>query len=178
MMLRKICARRRLEPIEFGLPDAEEVIMRVSQIMSREVAGRNGEGGDKTGGKLISALAEDSLSKGIRLMQEHKIKHLPVTDGDGKLVGIVTDRDLKRASASDATSLEVHELNYLLDKVKLSEVMTKSPFTVTPATSVQNAARLIAEKKLGCLPVLHHGSLVGIVTTGDFLRCLAARKIA
>ena len=137
--------------------------MNISQIMS---------------GSVISALAGDSLFQGVRLLEQHGFKHLPVVDDDGKLVGIVSDRDLKRASASDATTLEVHELHYLLDRVKLSEVMTECPFTVGSRTSIQHAAKIAAEHKLGCLPVVDNGKLKGIVTNGDFLSYVAAAKSA
>ncbi len=74
--------------------------------------------------------------------------------------------------------MEKHELLYLLERVKLSEVMTKSPVTVPPTMRVQAAAKLAADKNIGCLPVVNGGKLVGIVTSGDFLRLLAKQKIA
>ncbi len=116
---------------------------------------------------------DDSLLSATRTLKEKGFKHLPVLDGHGKLVGIVTDRDLKRASASDATTLEVHELLYLLDKVKIEQVMTRKPVSVTPLETVQGAAKLMMEKKIGCLPVLEDGKLAGIVTKDDLLRMLS-----
>ncbi len=123
--------------------------------------------------ELVTALQSESLNAAARLIKEHKIKHLPVLEKGGELVGICTDRDLKRASASDATLLEVHELLYLLDQVKLSEVMTKSPVTASPAMSVSNGAKLMVEKRVGCLPLTKANKLVGIVTNTDFLKVLA-----
>jgi acetoin utilization protein AcuB len=137
--------------------------MQISKIMSDQV---------------VSALGDDSLSQAARLLRNNHIRHLPVRGAKGEVIGIVTDRDLKRASASDATLLETHELLYLLDRVKLSEVMTKSPVTVPPTMRIQAAAKLAADKNIGCLPVVNGGKLVGIVTSGDFLRLLAKQKIA
>lgn len=121
----------------------------------------------------ITVTGGDTLNAATRLLKNHDIKHLPVLEADGKLVGVVTDRDLKRASPSDATSLEMHELLYLIDKVKMSEVMTKRPVTVAPGMAVPEAARLMANERVGCLPVTSHEKLVGIVTTTDFLKVLA-----
>ena len=122
---------------------------------------------------LITVVQSESLNAAIRLLKDHDIKHLPVLEDTGELVGIITDRDLKRASPSDATLLEVHELLYLMDKVKLSEVMTKSPITAKPEMQVPEAAKLMAEKKVGCLPVTKADKLIGIVTVTDFLKLLA-----
>ena len=121
----------------------------------------------------ISIKPSDSLLAATRILKEKGFKHLPVVDGAGKLVGIVTDRDLKRASASDATTLEVHELLYLLDKVKIEQVMSRKPVTTAAGESVQNAAKLMVEKKIGCLPVVGNGKVEGIVTKDDLLRMLS-----
>ena len=117
--------------------------------------------------------ASDSLLAATRVLKEKGFKHLPVLDSGGKLVGIVTDRDLKRASASDATTLEVHELLYLLDRLKIEQVMTRKPLTVTTGESVQGAAKLMIERKIGCLPVADGGKVVGIVTRDDLLALVA-----
>jgi acetoin utilization protein AcuB len=126
--------------------------------------------------KPISVTQDDSMNAAIRVMKEKGFKHLPVLDKAEKVVGVVTDRDLKRASPSDATLLEIHELLYLLEKVKVSQVMTKKPITATPETSVQDAAGLMVRHKAGCLPIIKAGKLVGIVTQTDMLKCLS--KIA
>ena len=91
------------------------------------------------------------------------------------MVGVVTDRDLKRASPSYATLLEVHELLYLMERVKVSHVMTKKPVTADPGMSVPAAAGLLVKHRIGCLPVVQEGRLVGIVTQTDFLNCLAGQ---
>lgn len=121
----------------------------------------------------VTIKASDSLLAATRILKEKGFKHLPVLDGNGALVGVVTDRDLKRASASDATTLEVHELLYLLDKLKIEQVMTRKPVSVTTQETVQNAAKLMVEKKIGCLPVVDGGKVAGILTKDDLLRLVA-----
>ena len=125
----------------------------------------------------VSVKPSDSLLSATRTLKEKGFKHLPVLDGSGKLVGVVTDRDLKRASASDATTLEVHELLYLLDKVKIEQVMTRKALSVPPTETVQGAAKLMVERKIGCLPVVENGKLTGIVTKDDLLRVLSRSAI-
>jgi acetoin utilization protein AcuB len=107
-----------------------------------------------------------------KIMQENNIRRLPVFD-KGKLVGIVTQHDLLRAAPSPATSLSVYELNYLLSKMKVKEVMTKNPVTVNPDTPFEEAIRLGQEKKIGSFPVMDKEKLVGITTESDIVRVLA-----
>jgi acetoin utilization protein AcuB len=121
----------------------------------------------------VTISPQDSLLMASKILKEKGFKHLPVVDGKGTLVGVVTDRDLKRASASDATTLEVHELLYLLDKLRIEQIMVRKPQTVTAEESVQTAAKLMVEKKIGCLPVLKDGKLAGIVTNDDVLMLVA-----
>jgi acetoin utilization protein AcuB len=108
-----------------------------------------------------------------KLLKEKGIRHLPVLDGQDRLVGVITDRDIKRASASEATALDIHELLYLLDRLEVAKVMTKNPIAVSPDTSVREAAQLMVRHKIGCLPVAIGGKLVGIVTEIDMLKLLA-----
>ena len=118
-----------------------------------------------------------SLADAMRLVQQRRIRHLPVLDGQ-ELVGIVSDRDLKRAMASPATSLEMHELRYLLDRVRVDEIMTRAVITIGPMLAVEEAARLMVGEKISALPVTDLGRLVGIVTETDvldiFVRALGA----
>jgi len=132
--------------------------MNVDAIMSR---------------KPVTVTDDDRMAHAIRTLKDHGFKHLPVVDRDGKVVGVITDRDLKRAGPSDATLLEVHELLYLLDQVRVSQIMSRTPVTVLPTTSVADAARLMVDKHVGCLPVLQNDKLVGLVTATDLLTCLA-----
>jgi acetoin utilization protein AcuB len=120
----------------------------------------------------ITAPPEMPMQEALKLMRERGIRRLPVVDKKGKLVGIVSDRDLLHASPSDATSLSVWELNYLLSKVTLKDVMTKNVITVTPETPVQEAARIMADKKIGGLPVVQAGIVVGVITETDLFRVL------
>lgn len=106
-----------------------------------------------------------------KLMEEHDIRRLPVVE-DGKLVGIVTMTDLLRAAPSPATSLSIWEINYLADKVKVEEIMTRMVLTVTPDTDLGAAAALMLHHKIGGIPVLEDGRVVGIVTESDIFRAL------
>jgi len=106
-----------------------------------------------------------------RIMRENNIRRLPVID-KGKLVGIVTLHDLLEASPSPATSLSVYELNYLLSKMKVKEVMTKDPVSLSPDTPFEEALRIGQEKKIGSFPVVDNGKLVGITTESDIVRVL------
>jgi acetoin utilization protein AcuB len=107
-----------------------------------------------------------------RMMLEHRIRHLLVTDGP-RLAGIVTDRDIRLNLPSPATSLSVWEINYLLARMTVDSVMTKTVITVDPERDAQNAARLMLDHKIGALPVLEGGTLVGIMTESDVLRAFA-----
>jgi acetoin utilization protein AcuB len=123
--------------------------------------------------KPVTVADDDKMAHAIRMLKDHGFKHLPVVNRAGKVVGVITDRDLKRASPSDATLLEVHELLYLLDQVRIAEIMTRTPVTVPAATPIADAARLMVDKHVGCLPVVENDRLVGIVTSTDLLTCLA-----
>ena len=117
----------------------------------------------------VYASPETPLPAANKLLKEHGIRRLPVVD-KGKLVGIVTWGDIRAANPSDATSLSVFELNYLLDLVTLAQVMSRDPVTVTPDTPIQEAARLMFEYKVSGLPVLEDQHLVGIITESDIFR--------
>jgi acetoin utilization protein AcuB len=106
-----------------------------------------------------------------KIMKENNIRRLPIVD-KGKLVGIVTQHDLLEASPSPATSLSIHELNYLLAKMKVKEVMKKNPITLTPDTPFEEALRIGQDKKIGSFPVVDKGKLVGIATESDIVRFL------
>jgi acetoin utilization protein AcuB len=116
----------------------------------------------------VTVSPEDSFRHAMTLIRQKGIRHLPVVEGD-RLVGIVTDRDIRQASPSPATSLEVHELHYLLERVKVREIMTKRVYTVAPDTPIEEAARLMLQHKIGGLPVLDGGKLGGIITETDIL---------
>jgi acetoin utilization protein AcuB len=108
-----------------------------------------------------------------RTMIEHRIRHLLVTDG-GRLAGIVTDRDIRLNMPSPATSLSVWEINYLLARMTVGSVMTKSVITVDPNRNVVEAARIMLDHKIGALPVVDGGTIIGIMTETDIMRAFAA----
>ncbi len=121
----------------------------------------------------ITATPDTSFMKATKLMKENNIRRLPVVNDAGKLVGIVTDRDIKAASPSQATTLEIHELYYLLSELKLESIMTKKPLSVLPTDTVERAALLMTEKNIGGLPVVNTGgTVVGIITDMDVFRVL------
>jgi acetoin utilization protein AcuB len=119
----------------------------------------------------ITVDSETLVLDAQKIMKESNIRRLPIVD-KGKLVGIVTQHDLLQASPSPATSLSVHELNYLLAKMKVKEVMKKNPVTFTPDTPFEEALRIGQEKKIGSFPVMDKGKLVGIATESDIVRFL------
>ena len=117
----------------------------------------------------ISAPPTMSLPEALQVMARHNIRRLPIVD-KGRLVGIVTRGDLRGAQPSRATSLSIFELHYLVSRITLDEIMTRNPLTVNDDTSVQDAARLMLQRKISGLPVLHEGKLVGIITESDIFR--------
>ena len=114
---------------------------------------------------------QDSMQRAIHLMKEKKIRLLPVVDNKGKLKGVVSDRDLKRASASDATTLDVHELLYLISKIKVADIMTREVVTAHQDWTIEEAADVMLASKISGLPVMDDGNrMVGIVTQSDLFR--------
>ena len=121
---------------------------------------------------VVTIDANDAMQDAMRVLKEHGIRMLPVMK-KGKLVGIVTDRDLKKASASDATTLEIHELLYLLTKIKVNDIMTRDPIAVPPDYTVEETARVLLDGKISGAPVVDdYGQVVGIITQTDLFRVL------
>lgn len=114
---------------------------------------------------------ETSILDALHIMKEKKIRRLPVVAHE-KLVGIVTERDLKEVQSLKTTSLSVFELNYLLAKTPVKEVMTKNPITVTPDTTIEEAAVIMRDNEISGLPVVEDGKIVGIVTETDIFDML------
>jgi acetoin utilization protein AcuB len=127
--------------------------------------------GDWMTSDVITVCPKASLVDVKYLMSSKHIRRLPVVE-KGKLVGIVTLGDVREASPSDATSLSVYELNYLLARLTIDRFMTRNVLTVTPYTEIYAAAELMLEHKLGGLPVMANGELVGIITESDIFRIL------
>ena len=127
----------------------------------------------------VTITTDCTITQALRVMRENQVRRLPVLDQDGGLLGIVSEKDLLYASPSPATSLSIYEMHYLLSELRVTEVMTADPVTVIPDAPLEEAARIMADNKIGGLPVLDDGRLVGIITETDifkvFLELLGAR---
>jgi CBS domain-containing protein len=117
----------------------------------------------------VCATPKMTLPEAHHLMDERHIRRLPIVD-KGRLVGIVTRGDVRGAEASEATSLSVFELNYLLAKLTLDKLMTKDPITISPEATIGEAASLMLKHKIAGLPVVELGQVVGILTESDIFR--------
>lgn len=135
--------------------------MRVSELIS---------------GPPITIPPDTPVLEARRIMQARTIRHLLVVE-DGRLVGIVTDRDIRLNMPSPATTLSVWEVNYLLARLTVREVMTTSVIVVEPARHAHEAASLLLAEKIGALPVVDGDRLVGIVTETDFLRAFVENAL-
>lgn len=121
--------------------------------------------------KVVMVGPEERANAALYMMKKKGIRHLVVTE-DGKLLGIVTDRDFRLMRPSPATSLSIYEVHYLLDKLTVKEIMTKKVIAVTPETPIAEAARLLLNRRIGALPVLKNEKVVGIITETDMIRAL------
>jgi acetoin utilization protein AcuB len=115
----------------------------------------------------------------LKRMREEKVRRFPVVNENGKLVGIVSDKDLLYAAPSPATSLSIYELHYLYSRITIEQVMTQDVITVEEDDPLEEAARIMVDNKIGGLPVMREGKLVGIITETDifktFMEMLGAR---
>lgn len=117
----------------------------------------------------------DKLSIPENLMKQERIRHIPVLDDDGDLCGIITQRDLFRGALLKALGYGSRAEDQMLNAVLVKEAMTENPHTASPSTSISDAARVMLEHKVGCLPVLENQRLVGILTESDFVALAAER---
>ena len=135
--------------------------------------------GERMSKPVITISPDMPITEALNLMKKERIRRAPVVK-DGKLAGIVSDKDLLNASPSPVTTLSIWEMNYLLSKVTVSQVMTANVLTVMEDTPIEQAARIMADNKIGGLPVLRAGHVVGIITETDlfkvFLELLGARE--
>jgi acetoin utilization protein AcuB len=123
---------------------------------------------------VISVDAHDNMQKAVDLMTEHKIGILPVLQS-GKLVGIVTDRDLKQAAPSSIAVFEIKQILYHLSRVKMEDIMTRDPITVPPDFTIEEAAEILREHNISGCPVLDQdGDLAGIITKNDIFRAVTS----
>jgi acetoin utilization protein AcuB len=120
----------------------------------------------------VTITSDVSVPKALRLMRDKKVRRLPVLDRRDKLVGIVSDKDLLHASPSPATSLSVWEMNELMGKLKVKEVMTREVITVSEELPIEEAALIMADHKIGGLPVMREQTLAGIITETDLFKVL------
>jgi acetoin utilization protein AcuB len=120
----------------------------------------------------ITVNPDTSLMDARKLMEDHRIRRLPVVDKKDRLKGIVTWRNIIEASPSAATTLSVHEINYLVAKMKVSEVMNRDVKTFTPEDSLFGPLRLGVKEGIGAFPVVEDGKLVGIVTETEIIRAM------
>ncbi len=127
--------------------------------------------GERMSQPVISIPPDMPIVDAVNLMKRERIRRTPVVK-DGKLLGIVSDKDLLNASPSPATSLSVWELNYLLSKITVRDVMTRKVLTVFEDTPIEQAARIMADNKIGGLPVMRGDSIVGIITETDLFKIL------
>ena len=124
---------------------------------------------DRMNKSPITIKRDDSFQTALNLLRQGGVRHLPVLEGK-KLVGILTDRDLRQASPSPATSLSIYEIKYLLNKIVVEDIMVKDVITVPPTATIELAAKMINEQRIGALPVVNEkGELLGIITETDIL---------
>ena len=115
---------------------------------------------------------KETMDRAVKSLKQHDITMLPVL-GKGKLVGVVTDRDLKRASASDATTLEIHELLYLISTIRVGEIMTRPVITVPEDFTIEETAKVLLENKISGVPVVNaEGRVVGTITASEIFKVI------
>jgi acetoin utilization protein AcuB len=121
--------------------------------------------------KVITVSPDDFISDAVKVIKEHGIKHIPVVK-DGKLKGIISDRDIRDYVPSKASSLDVYELHYLLQSTKIKTIMNKKTITAKPDTPVEEAAMILHDEGIGCMPVMEGRKMVGIISDYDIFRAL------
>jgi len=122
--------------------------------------------------EVITVSVDHSMYQATQKLKDHNIQILPVLKKD-KLVGVITDRDLKKASASDATTLEIHELLYALSRIKIKGIMTKDPVTVSPDFTVEETAEILLNNRISGVPVVNEkNKVVGVITKTDLFKVL------
>jgi acetoin utilization protein AcuB len=128
--------------------------------------------GERMTRNLVTIGEDASIDEALHVMRERQVRRLPVLDKAGKMVGIVSDKDLLHAAPSPAASLSVYEMHYLLSKLTVKRVMSTPVITVGSDTALEEAARIMADNKIGGLPVMQEGRLIGIITETDVFKLL------
>jgi CBS domain-containing protein len=131
-------------------------MVQLSEIMNRD---------------LVTVDKQASLRRARRILDQYRIRHLLVVEGK-RLVGIVTDRDLRQAAPSSKSPLTISERQEFMDELKVLEVMSRKLITASSTTTIREAAKVMVSEKIGCLPVVDGNQLVGIVTQADLLEML------
>lgn len=135
--------------------------------------------GERMSRPIITTTANVPIPEAHKLMRDRNIRRLPVVNEKGKLIGIISNYDILNASPSPATSLSIWEMNYLINEIKVKDVMTKDIITVDEDDTIEKAARIMADNKVGGLPVMRGDSPVGVITETDlfkiFLELMGAR---
>jgi len=126
--------------------------------------------------KVVAIHVKDNLTKACNLLEEAKVRHLLVVDGNGGLVGIVSDRDCKLAVQSPYSVYDQETADTFADRVPVEKVMTRTPECIEPLASVREAAYIMLEKQINALPVTQDGNVIGIVTSADLLNVLATQS--
>jgi len=132
--------------------------MKVSELMTPNV---------------VTVTPDQSMHDVMALFRSRKIRQVPVVE-DSRLIGIVTDRDVKRATPSLLSSGGQDEYDRVIDETRVAQIMTRDPITVTSGASIKTALQILIDRKIGGLPVVDGGKLVGILTEMDFLRAFYA----
>jgi CBS domain-containing membrane protein len=125
---------------------------------------------------VVSLEEHESLSIADRVMTLGRIRHMPVVDKDGSLVGLITQRNLLHNALSEALGGSASGKTAVLDSIQVSECMTKNPMSCAPSATLAEAAEIMLKHKYGCLPIVDGGTLVGILTESDFVAAFAGKK--
>ena len=121
---------------------------------------------------IVTVSPDTPLRKAKDIIAEKRINHLLVVDKNEELIGLISDRDVKQSWASPATTLSVHELNYLLSQMTVEMIMVKKIISISPGTTIERTARIMQENRISALPVMEGEKLVGIITTNDVMEVL------
>jgi len=125
---------------------------------------------DRMTAKPVTITETTNLRDALDLVRSNRFRHLPVVDKAGKLAGIVTEKDLVYAAPTPTTTLSIFEVNYILSRMTVAQVMKTSVVTVGPDLPIEEAARVMVDHRIGCLPVLEDGELIGIISDTDIFR--------
>lgn len=120
----------------------------------------------------VTATPDMSIKEASEKMKQNKAHRLPVLDDDKHLVGIISEKDILLAAPSPASTLSAYEINYLLSKLTVKNIMSRNPLTITKETTIEEAVKLMVENDLSCLPVMEDGFLAGIVSKSDMFKIL------